>query len=210
MLSGEIVTKFGTANLKCKSPQGLFELASKTYQRRSPPRRSGKRRTAVTGTIDFLDAPPSESAAVLQLEQRLAADAAAGAAQLAQGSRISGGDIDSGAGLGGGGGGGGREPLLIAGQSSDAKRAVGLRSGGASSGSSRQAVAGNGQAAAGGGGPSGPRMTPDLYGGAAPGTRRVRRPRQAASSDDDDPAGPQRSKTRPRELRRVRREIDAW
>ena len=70
---------------------------------------------------------------------------------------------------------------------------------------------------------------PDLYGTPAPfsrgseagntaatataaqaGTRRIRRVRQPPSSDDDDQQQQRRSKTRPRELRRVRREIDAW
>lgn len=51
--------------------QGLFELAAKTYKPKQRVRRGGKRRAAVTGTIDFLDAPPSESAAALQLQVQM-------------------------------------------------------------------------------------------------------------------------------------------
>lgn len=54
--------------------QGLFELAAKTYkpkqQRRQQQSVGGKRRPGVTGTIEFLDAPPSDSAATLQLQVR--------------------------------------------------------------------------------------------------------------------------------------------
>lgn len=174
--------------------QGLFELASKTYKPPpNAPRRSAKRCAAVTGTIDFLDAPPSESAAALQLEQRLAADAAAEAAQLASG-------------LNKNGGSGGSSELLIAGQSGDAK---------AKPGSAARRLAADGTPDGGDGpnGSGGAGMAPDLYGVSAPnggGTRRVRRPRQASPEDDDPAVAARRSKTRPRELRRVRREIDAW
>ena len=54
--------------------QGLFELAAKTYkpkQQRRQQQQGGKRRPSMTGTIEFLDAPPSESAATLQLQVRL-------------------------------------------------------------------------------------------------------------------------------------------
>ena len=56
--------------------QGLFELAAKTYkpkqqrQQRQQQQPGGKRRPSMTGTIEFLDAPPSDSAATLQLQAR--------------------------------------------------------------------------------------------------------------------------------------------
>ncbi len=53
--------------------QGLFELAAKTYkpkQQRRQQQQGGKRRPSMTGTIEFLDAPPSDSAATLQLQVR--------------------------------------------------------------------------------------------------------------------------------------------
>jgi hypothetical protein len=53
--------------------QGLFELAAKTYKpkqqrQQRQQQQGGKRRPSMTGTIEFLDAPPSDSAATLQLQ----------------------------------------------------------------------------------------------------------------------------------------------
>lgn len=214
--------------------QGLFELAAKTYKskQRRQQQQGGKRRPSMTGTVEFLDAPPSESAATLQLQVRLERrtlhqqstqhtigqqhttahdrDAAgvwcvgfAGSHVLPPDShcevqaRLASEAPD-------------RFPAAATNALSDRFPATAasamsmLTRGSRRDGGSGAGGSSNGSHGSSG---SGVEMAPDLYGMPAPGAR-GRRPRQQPSSSDEDT--PDRTKKRPGQLRRARREIDSW